>query len=412
MSSTSRANAPDVRQLPRKDLADTPFPGGRNQDFRVYFAPEVHRRVWQHAAENPSVEICGVLVGRWARDGDGPFVLISECIAGEAAKNKFAEVTFTHETWAKINEQMDSRFATLAIVGWYHSHPDFGVFLSDRDLFIQEHFFAGPGQLAYVVDPIRKTEGVFLWREGKPTLANHYWVGDRIQVATAAGKETALAPPAARAALAPGNAVATSARERSGVLSMLSQVGLFLAVFILGYLVAGRLTDLERLHIEQNALARSWIFLKIRPGLREEMDLVNDDLKAAAQTTAALAREHLKLVEDPKEKEEQWNSVLRRLDRSTKILADLQTKYGLTPEESKLLKALGEIRGKALVVGEPKSEGTPTADDKPKGEAKATPEEKKADGKAPSDDKPRTENKPVPQDKSRAQENKAPTPKP
>src|SRR6516164_4855365 len=174
-------NAPDVRQLRGEKLPDITFPGGKDQSFRIFFDPNVHAQVWKHSTEDVSVEIGGVLVGKWARDAAGPFVHISESIRGEAATNKFAEVTFTHDTWAKINEQMDSRFSHLSIVGWYHSHPDFGVFLSDRDRFIQENFFSGAGQIAYVVDPVRRTEGVFVWKEGKPTLVPHYWVGDRIQ---------------------------------------------------------------------------------------------------------------------------------------------------------------------------------------------------------------------------------------
>src|SRR4051812_4107791 len=94
------ATPPDVRQLGHESLPEAAFPGGKNQAFRIFFRPEVHDGVWKHAAETPGVEICGVLVGRWARDGDGPFVQVSEFIRGEAAANKFAEVTFTHETWA------------------------------------------------------------------------------------------------------------------------------------------------------------------------------------------------------------------------------------------------------------------------------------------------------------------------
>ena len=112
-----------------------------------------------------SVEICGVLVGSWHRDEAGPFVKVMESIRGEGAETRFAEVTFTHQTWAKINAEMDTKFTTLSIVGWYHTHPDFGIFLSDRDRFIHEHFFSGPGQVAHVIDPIRQIEGVFVWRE-------------------------------------------------------------------------------------------------------------------------------------------------------------------------------------------------------------------------------------------------------
>ena len=53
----------------------------------------------------------------------------------------------------------------LDIVGWYHTHPDFGIFLSSHDLFIHRHFFAQTLQVAYVVDPIRQTRGFFQWRD-------------------------------------------------------------------------------------------------------------------------------------------------------------------------------------------------------------------------------------------------------
>jgi proteasome lid subunit RPN8/RPN11 len=107
-----------------------------------------------------SVEVCGVLVGRWGKDADGPFVTVSASIPGNAAESKFAEVTFTHETWAKINEEMDRNHPDLIIVGWSHTHPDFGVFLSDHDVFIQQHFFSEAGHIAHVINPIRLASGV------------------------------------------------------------------------------------------------------------------------------------------------------------------------------------------------------------------------------------------------------------
>src|SRR5438270_5676915 len=97
MSQTA-THAPDVRQLGQEPLPEAAFPGGRNQPFRIFFRSEAHEAIWKHARETPSVEICGVLVGKWAKDVDGPFVQVSDCIRGEAASNKFAEVTFTHET--------------------------------------------------------------------------------------------------------------------------------------------------------------------------------------------------------------------------------------------------------------------------------------------------------------------------
>jgi proteasome lid subunit RPN8/RPN11 len=206
----------DIRLLEGEDLPNEAFPGGRNEPFRVFFAPEVHAALWQHAGEDTSVEICGVLVGSWHRDEIGPFAKITGSIRGEGAKARFAEVTFTHETWAKINAEMDTKFAALKIVGWYHTHPDFGIFLSDRDRFIHEHFFSEPGHVAHVIDPVRQIEGVFVWRDAKPTLTDHFWVGDKVLAGMPAGPDgsaTASGNPHGRAGPGSGNSIAGRLRR-------------------------------------------------------------------------------------------------------------------------------------------------------------------------------------------------------
>jgi proteasome lid subunit RPN8/RPN11 len=362
MSKTTQDSAPDVRQLRQEELPQAPFPGGKKQAFRVFFEAEVHKQIWKHSTEDVSVEICGVLVGNWARDVDGPYALVSQSIRGEAATNKFAEVTFTHATWAKINQEMDTRFASLKIVGWYHSHPGFGIFLSDRDRFIQDHFFSGPGQLAYVVDPLRKTEGVFRWQEGKPTLAPYFWVGDQIRVATAAGDEPAPDPKDGPSMAAEKTSTTRSGTKESGSwLSLAAQLAMFVAVFLLGYVLAGRLTEWDRLRIEQGALARSLVYLKIRPGLREELETVSQDLDDLAKRAHLLAREHVKLLPEPKETEAAWREIFARLDHDNRLIKDTQAKYGLSPQENAILQALGEIaKSSAESAGSVEKKENPT----------------------------------------------------
>ena len=55
----------------------------------------------------------------------------------------------------------------MKIVGWYHSHPGFGLFLSEYDSFIQENFFIDPNHVALVVDPLEGSLGWFVVRNGK-----------------------------------------------------------------------------------------------------------------------------------------------------------------------------------------------------------------------------------------------------
>jgi proteasome lid subunit RPN8/RPN11 len=48
------------------------------------------------------------------------------------------------------------------VVGWYHSHPNLGVFFSGTDRKTQRDFFNQSHSLGLVVDPIRLQEKWFI----------------------------------------------------------------------------------------------------------------------------------------------------------------------------------------------------------------------------------------------------------
>jgi proteasome lid subunit RPN8/RPN11 len=78
-----------------------------------------------------------------------------------------ASLTFTHDTWASLTREIEANFSGESILGWQHTHPGLGVFLSGYDLFIQKNFFAQSWQIALVVDPRRQEFGFFHWRQGE-----------------------------------------------------------------------------------------------------------------------------------------------------------------------------------------------------------------------------------------------------
>jgi proteasome lid subunit RPN8/RPN11 len=127
--------------------------------FSVEMAAEVQRRIRQHARAFMDAEICGVLIGTMQPGS----TIVENVIRGEGARQAGTHVTFTQETWAHIYEVKDARFPNARIVGWYHSHPSFGIFLSDHDLFIHKNFFSDPNQIAWVFDPHSEEEGCFVW---------------------------------------------------------------------------------------------------------------------------------------------------------------------------------------------------------------------------------------------------------
>src|SRR5205823_14675631 len=110
------------------------------------------------------------------------YLRIDATIDALHAEEKGAELTFTHATWEHIHKEMDSRHHDKRVVGWYHTHPGFGVFLSDRDQFIHRSFFNLAFQVAFVYDPKSHEHGLFVWHDNEVWRARRYWIGAREQV--------------------------------------------------------------------------------------------------------------------------------------------------------------------------------------------------------------------------------------
>jgi proteasome lid subunit RPN8/RPN11 len=133
---------------------------------KAHASPVIHadvlRKIRQHARNHSKTEVCGVLVGH----EDGGCVEIEAGIPGINAEQAGAHVTFTQDTWEHIYKIKDRDYPDKRIVGWYHSHPGFGIFLSDHDTFIHKNFFSSPAQIAWVYDPHSEEEGCFGWVNG------------------------------------------------------------------------------------------------------------------------------------------------------------------------------------------------------------------------------------------------------
>lgn len=129
--------------------------------------PEVRSQIESFAATDMTKELGGVLLGELVTDQGTPLVHVKAAIEAEHTEAVHTSVKFTHATWESINRIKDQKYPELRIVGWFHTHPGFGIFLSRWDMFIQENFFNLPWQIAYVVDPVNKTSGFFRWENGK-----------------------------------------------------------------------------------------------------------------------------------------------------------------------------------------------------------------------------------------------------
>ncbi len=120
-----------------------------------------------HALSSLNREVAGVLVGpRPEKQPDGRYLVhIHDTIIAKYTVMHGASVTYTPESWRYMNDVLRERYPddTAVMVGWYHTHPGFGIFLSGMDLFIHQNFFTQIWHVAFVLDPRANTSGFFCW---------------------------------------------------------------------------------------------------------------------------------------------------------------------------------------------------------------------------------------------------------
>jgi proteasome lid subunit RPN8/RPN11 len=280
----------DFRQTDPALVKAKVFPASVKGELRVHIAPEAYRRMKEHAATTNEVELCGVLVGQVGRDEAGYFLTITGAIAGERAKNLGSQVTFTHDTWTHIHEVKDREFPDDRIVGWYHTHPGFGVFLSSMDTFIHENFFAEPYQVAIVLETVQKTEGCFAWVDGQCQPLARYWVG-RDEVPLSSGPGDVPATPAEEAEGAKPRAADAAGGEGGAILPPVTTIlmaALFLAVGVLAgnFWASSHMQDVLRQSVETevySVLEEGALFKLVLQDLKE----VQGQVKAAGENLAA-----------------------------------------------------------------------------------------------------------------------------
>ena len=189
----------------RKKPISRRFPGppGAAAPLRVAFERSAYADVVAHAKESLQAEICGVLAGDVCADDDGNYVDVKASIRGSAAKEGTTHVTFTQETWNRIHKTIERNHPKLQIIGWYHSHPGFGVEFSAMDKFIQQNFFPAPTQIAFVTDPLGGDVAIcFNTPEGIRHL-DRFWVDGREHQAKAPSGEGGGAAQGAGAEVVP-----------------------------------------------------------------------------------------------------------------------------------------------------------------------------------------------------------------
>jgi len=128
--------------------------------FPVYINEDVLVKI-KLLCKNFQNEIFGYLIGNILKWDDKIYIKIKELLfllgAIHSDKYSTSQIEGAAGKYERKFRRLKKRSAddSLRVVGWWHSHPDFGCFLSKTDLKTQIYFFPESYQVALVVDPIK-----------------------------------------------------------------------------------------------------------------------------------------------------------------------------------------------------------------------------------------------------------------
>jgi proteasome lid subunit RPN8/RPN11 len=122
------------------------------------------RQVESHAQSNLQAEVGGALLGRVYRSDDQTLVEIGAALPAVSHDHGPVHFTFTADAWSQLHRDRERHHPELTIIGWFHSHPDLGVFFSADDVVVHSAAFVLPWHVALVVDPVRGEGCFFGWQ--------------------------------------------------------------------------------------------------------------------------------------------------------------------------------------------------------------------------------------------------------
>ena len=149
------------------------------ENKNIYIAQSVYTTVHRFTEGKTVNESGGMLIGSIIEEFGKTNIVIVGFIEAKYCEATPTTLKFTHETWDYCHKEMGKKYPGQKIVGWIHTHPNFGIFLSEYDKFIQENFFKEDYEIAYVVDPIQEIEGFYFWINGKIERCKGFYVFEK-----------------------------------------------------------------------------------------------------------------------------------------------------------------------------------------------------------------------------------------
>ena len=122
---------------------------------QVSFSQKALLQIDRHSNSDLTRELGGALLGHALQQNGTSLVKVLASLPVITSDHGPVHFTFTADAWALLHNDKAKEYPGLEIVGWYHTHPNLGVFYSSDDVIVHSAAFVLPWHVGLVIDPIR-----------------------------------------------------------------------------------------------------------------------------------------------------------------------------------------------------------------------------------------------------------------
>ena len=144
--------------------------------LKIYMEDYVSSYLIQYATAGGYDERLAVLVGRYMQIDTVPVIFISGAILGKHTQEENGILKFTRQSMEYVDEQIETHFPGMEIMGWMQSQPGYGTFLNPQYKSYHKQFFGKRHQALFVIDPLEKVNTFYINKNGGVQESNGYFI--------------------------------------------------------------------------------------------------------------------------------------------------------------------------------------------------------------------------------------------
>jgi proteasome lid subunit RPN8/RPN11 len=141
--------------LSAKDLEE--FKRQEKEGYELYISKVAEEKMRNHSLHFAEMqkEVMGLLLGWIYKNGGKEYSIVKDVVTTDLESSS-VHVRFDRNAFEKLFVSLEEVGFNYLVVGWYHSHPGYGCFMSSTDVYTQRSLFKSSWHTAIVIDPVNK----------------------------------------------------------------------------------------------------------------------------------------------------------------------------------------------------------------------------------------------------------------